>query len=406
MPFFSPFFPKIQVFGVNMRLPVIITLMYFLLAIEYFILYPYKIKVPKYAIWFSIYIIFSISNTLIQNSYQDENWANLILYEYVFPLTFIVLIENIKYDEKDIKRLIKILSIVIIGGFFVSIIQFFINPFFYKSVNLSDVDKFYASQFVVGGYYRAYSLYSGMKAYDVVFAVIYLFNIFIFLYLLMKKRKYLILSILIFISGILTLGRDIAVSMFVSILFYLYYKHKKTWLLNIGLPLLMLLFVWTIYSDSIKETSIYQNRVVAITYQSRLFSPVMYFEHFFLDKPFFGYGESSGSNTGFKKYYHVIHVLWFNMMFQNGIVGLIIYLIFLYHIYKRGRKIYAVTENPVFMIIVISYFIVNSTAPYDLINFYGSYFMFFYLAMNYKLYVKKECSTKVFNRSPLYIKNN
>ena len=93
-------------------------------------------------------------------------------------------------------------------------------------------------------------------------------------------------------------------------------------------------------------------------------------------------------------------------MFQNGIVGLIIYLIFLYHIYKRGQEIYKVTGNPVFMIIVISYVIVNSTAPYDLINLYGSYFMFFYLAMNYKLYVEKECSTKVFNRNPLYLKNN
>ena len=393
LPYFSSFFPKFVLYGSFIRLPLVFSIVYFIIFIVYCFLYFSKLKVPKYVIWFFIYVVFSIINNLIQNSYRAESWVNYNMFEYIFPLAFMILIENLQYNENDIKRLIKILSIVVIGAFIVSIIQFTINPFFYSSVNLTDISNTYRSQKIYGNLYRCYSLFAGLKPADCVFAIGYLFTIFLFLNLKIN-RKYSALTILIFISAILTFGRDVWVSLFISFIFFVYYKYRKIWVLSIG-SLLVILFVgYEIFGESLATERIYQERIVEKTYESRLFTPQIYFEHFFSAKPFFGYGESSGDNTEFSKYYHVIHVLWFNMMFQNGIIGLIIYLIFLYHIYKRGRLVYRFTGNPVFMVIVIAYVAVNFTAPYDLINFYGNYFMFFYLVMNYKLYVENKNISK------------
>ena len=180
MPFFSSFFPKFMMFGIYLRLPLIFAITYFIIAIVYFTLYPFKLKIPKYAIWFFIYIAFSIFNNLIQNSYRIENWVTYNLHEYIFPLAFIILIENLKYDENDIKRLIKILSIIIIGTFVVSIIQFTINPSFYSSVNITDISATLHLYNIYGNLYRYYSLFSGLKAADCVFAIGYLFVIFLF----------------------------------------------------------------------------------------------------------------------------------------------------------------------------------------------------------------------------------
>ena len=394
IPYFSSFFPKFVLYSKFIRLHLAFSIIYFIIFVVYFFLYHFKLNVPKYVVWFFIYVIFSIFNNFIQNSYRADNWVNYNLYEYIFPLAFIVLIENLQYNKNDIKRLIKTLSIVVIGTFVVSIIQFTINPFFYKSTNIESIEATYRPQHIFGSIYRSYSLFSGVKAYDVTFAVGYLFIIFLFLNLLKKNRKYLFLTILIFISGILTFGRDLWLLLFIASISFVYYKYKKNWILPLGLLLVLLFIIFAISWQGLQETRIYQERIISKTYKSRIYTPKIYFKHFFSDKPFFGYGESSGDNPEFIKYYHVIHILWFNIMFQNGIVGLIIYLIFLYHIYKRGRLVYKFTGNPVFIVIIIAYIAINFTAPYDLINLYANYFMFFYLAMNYKLYVEKQKTTK------------
>ena len=388
IPYASSFFSKFLLYGKFIRLPLLFSIVCFVIAVAYLFLYHFKLKVPKYAIWFFIYVVFSLTNNFIQNGYRAENWVNYNLYEYVFPLAFIILIENLKYDEKDINRLIKILSIVVIGAFLVSIVQMF-DPFFYSSVNLTDIETGYRSQRMYGNVYRAYSIFSGMKAADSSIAFGYMFIIFLFLYLTEKRRKFFILLGFVTISAILTFARDLWVVLFVSTLLFVYYKYKKKWILYVFILMIFLAIGSAMFGELIQQTDIYKKRIVSESYTSRIFTPQIYFKYFFFERPLFGYGESSGYNYEFTYFYHVIHVLWFNIMFQNGIVGLLIYLMFLYHIYHRSREVYEHTGNPVFIVLVVSNIVFSCFAPYDLINFYGNYVMFLYLAMNYKLYVER-----------------
>lgn len=390
IPFFSSFFSKFIVFGMYIRLPLVFSIIYTVLAIVYFIIRPLNLKIPKYVTWFFIYVVYSTLNNFLQSSNRADNWMIYSMYEYIFPMAFIVLIENLSYTEGDIKKLIKILSIVIIGSFIVSIVQFTISPFFYSSVNIESIEATYRTQHIYGNVYRSYSLYSGLKAHDCIFAIGYLFIIFLFLNIKNINKKYTVLTILIFVSGILTFGRDVWLILFIAGISFFYYKFRKTWILYFGLLSVFVFIIITIWGPALINTDIYRLRIVSKTYESRIFTPIYYFEYFFGTNPFFGYGESSGLNTDFTKYYHVIHVFWINLLFQNGIIGLIIFTIFLYHIYKRGRLVYRFTGNPVFIVMIVAYVAVYFTAPYDLINYYGNYFMFLYLAMNYKLYVENE----------------
>lgn len=389
IPYASSFFSKFLLYGKYIRLPLVFLIICFIIAVTYFALYHFKLKVPKYAIWFFIYVVFSICNNFIQDGYRADNWVNYNLCEYIFPLAFIILIENLKYDKKDINRLINILSIVVIGAFLVSIIQFTIDPFFYSSTNLTDIDATYRPQHIYGNVYRAYSIFSGMKAADSSIVFGYIFIVFLFLYLTKKKRKYVILLGFVTISAILTFARDLWIVLFVSTLLFAYYKYKKKWILYVFILMIFLAVGTAMFGAQIQKTDIYQERIISKSFRSRIFTPQIYFKHFFFERPLFGYGESSGYNPEFTYFYHVIHVLWFNIMFQNGIVGLLIYLIFLYHIYHRSREVYEHTGNPVFIVFVVSNIVFSFFAPYDLINFYGNFVMFLYLAMNYKLYVER-----------------
>ena len=400
IPYASSFFSKFLLYGKYIRLPLMFSIICFIIAVTYFALYHFKLKVPKYTIWFFIYVVFSICNNFIQDGYRAENWVNYNLYEYIFPLGFIILIENLKYDKNDINRLIQILSIVAIGACFVSIVQMF-HPFFYSSVNIEDIAKTYRSQKIYGNIYRSCSIFSGMKAGDAGFAIINLFILFLFLNLFKTNRKYVVILALLFISAALILSRWVWLGVAVSILFFIFYKYKKKWILYVVTLMIFLAIFAGMFGEQIQQTDIYKKRIVSESYTSRIFTPQIYFRHFFFERPLFGYGESSGYNYEFTYFYHVIHVLWFNIMFQNGIVGLLIYLMFLYHIYHRSREIYKHTGNPVFIVWVIVYILINFTAPFDLINYYGNYVMFLYLAMNYKLYVERAEVTEKSDRKSL-----
>ena len=61
----------------------------------------------------------------------------------------------------------------------------------------------------------------------------------------------------------------------------------------------------------------------------------------------------------------------------SGIIGLFLFVNILKHLYQRGKSIYKATGNPIFLVFVYTYIILNFTASYDNILIYP--FLIIYL---------------------------
>ena len=409
-PFVSAYFPRIRITSdILLTGPRFFLLLYFFLFISFAMKNKFHLKIPKYIKWFIIYLIFSLLNRFFHQTgmFSGTYKLNYLFDIYILPLCFMILIENLNYNERDLKRFINVLKVVVIGMFTASFIQLFINPFFYagNAPNIMAKDGWLDLFQVTESIYRCRSIFVGMSSHAGGISIGVLFIIFIFLNNLKYKKAYLILAIFLIFSGIAHLTRYVWLSIIIGIIFFLYYKYKRKWVIVFSVVGIISFLFINIFINQYKNTEIYQGRIVKKTYMSRINDPIIYFTLFFPKKPFFGFGTSSSENLKFTKYHNIIHNVWIETLFKDGIIGLFIIFMYVYYIYKRGRMIYETTGNAVFIVFIVSYLLVNLTAPFFLIAYYGYYVIFLYLAMNYKLYVENKNISKPYKKNRLYLES-
>ncbi len=390
MPYVSAYFPRIRITpSILLTGPRFFLLTSFCLLIAFIIKDKFEFEIPKYIKWIVIYLVFSIVNRYVQNG--NIGHIPSITGGYILPISFLLLIENLNYHENDLKRLTNILIIVAIGTFLVSFIQLTISPSFYRG-NAPLLLPYY-EQFkqlhVVEDIYRNGSIFRGMGHNTAGISIPCLVMFFMFLNTFKYNKIYMAITLLLIFSGTVTFARYVWVSMIIVIIGFLYYKYNKRSAIAFGILALALFISWTMWFSTLESTDIYQKRVISKTYMSRINDPITYFTLFFPQKPFLGYGMSSSENQRFTLLHNIIHNRWIEIMFKDGLIGLFIFSMFVYHIYKRGRMVFKATGNPVFMVFVANYIITNLFGAFPEIRYYGYYVMLLYLAMNYKLYVER-----------------
>jgi len=353
-----------------------------------------KLNFSKITFWFATYVVFALLNRFAQTETINAHQLSVMVSSYIFPLIFLFLIDNLYFDEKDLNLLIKILTIVAIGTFVASFIQATIDPFFYKGIQptaektiLSEMERIYG----FGEISRNYSIYRGMRLNNHGIAMICLTVLFSWLYCSKKNVIYLIIVGLLIFSGFVTYSRYVWLGIFLAVISVFYFGYRKRWIVALGLLSFCSVLVVHLYYPQFVTSGFVEQRILSETYKSRINDPILYLTEFFPHKPFFGYGIGSDEHTEFTKHHSVLHSMWFNVMFRNGIIGLSFLIVFLYHIYKRGKQIYEVTGNPLFIIFVLIYIIINFTASYTELDFYGYYFILLLMSIHYQLYVVDVC---------------
>jgi hypothetical protein len=194
---------------------------------------------------------------------------------------------------------------------------------------------------------------------------------------------------MLFFSAFATFARHVWLMPLSGLLFFVIYRYRKdSQFILFSLFAAALLFIYVFYFDSISSSAIYQERVIDDTIGARTESSYLFFREYFLARPIFGYGESSWYSDSFiSDWGHEmgIHVGWFDILYSGGLVGLYLYCGFVYQIYLKGRAIYRQTGNPIFLVFVAVFTLINFTAVFTQIGYYGYYFMLFYLFLYYKL---------------------
>ena len=382
-PFIGGYIPPFEILTVNLTAERIFFFGFAFLLIFIFLKSGFKLKVSKVALWLFVYDTYLILNQIIQSKFVQAEFLNFIL-----PVGLLILIENLEFTENDLKIFKKILIIVAVGTFIASFIQLTINPYFYKGIEEKTID-FLEHYRVEPGLYRNGSIYVGLGQNEGGIAMGYLAIFFMFLNFYKYNFKYIILTGMILFCSLITFARYVWLMTIIGLMYFIYYKYRRHRFVTFAIVGLVLIMGYVLFFANIEKTTVYQERAIADTYLGRIESSSIFFKFFFSEKPIFGYGISSWGYDKFIMMYPIgIHVGLFDIIFRGGLVALSLYFIFLYQIYKRGLTIFKKTGNPIFLVFIAVFLVINMTAGFINIDYYGYYIMLFYLTMSYKLYVR------------------
>jgi len=358
----------------------------------YFALYQrLNFKISKVS-WSLIFFYgFSIINTFYQDEINMPGLLNILL-----VVIFLIFLDNIDWTNDDLKKLANVLILVGIGSFLATSIQMFVDPYFYAGVNKIEAIETIQHYGLGNNLFRNQSLYGGIGGNEAGIAIGMLFSYFLFMNLYKTRFKYVILTGMMFFSGFVVFSKYVWLMLLVAILFFVYAKFpQKKYLLYI-LCTIFLVASFLMFYNEIRMSTIYTNRVATNTYEGRTETTFIYFNDFFLQRPIIGYGVSSWGYKPFLDLYSIgIHVGHFEVMFRAGLVGLFLWYGFLYQLYRKAIRIFKVTSNPIFIVFLINYFLINFTAVFIALNFYGDLVMLSYFSLYYKVHIiNNHSSTK------------
>lgn len=378
-PLTNAFFPNLDLGVVEFnpfRIFLLIPLAYLL---HVFLINHGRIRISREMIFIGAYTVFTLVNSWWTENFIPANVMNL-----TFPVLFMLTMENLDYEEKDLDRFFRMLTILATVVFAVSLIQQFIDPFFYAGVR----GQRWLYRYMDFGQGRHSSIFRSIDFYQGGVAMGMMCLIFMFKNAGKFSLKYTTLCGMMLVCIYLTLTRSNWLIPMIGFMVFVWYKpaHKKAGILTV--TLLASLVIYFVIFPIIEASEVYQRRVAATTYEGRFQSLEVYMEHFFGKNLLTGFGIDSGYAGVFRAFDRPeVHIGYLEVLFQNGLVGIFLYSGFWFYFFKRGRIVRKFTGNAVFIPVVLMFLAINTVYKFISMSHYGYHMMFFYLIMLYRLRV-------------------
>jgi O-antigen ligase len=341
-----------------------------------------KIRISKESSLMFFYVVFLVFNSFRVNYLQVAEVLN-----YALPVLFIIVFENLDYEEADFPRFYRMLFLLTAAVFAVSLYQKFIDPNFY--LGEKRVDRYGIKYIAFGNTYRNSSLFGAIDFYQAGIAIGMLCLIFMYLNFERIQPRYLALCFMMLISVFFTYTRS---TWMIPLIGFILFVHFKPWKKKVGLILLLMvggLIFYFKFMPSLQQSEMYEERVTTETYESRFRRIELYVENFLGRKMVIGFGKDSGAE--FRDLgYGEVHNGFLEVLFRNGLVGMFLYFGFWYYVFKRSRLIYKHTGNGVFIAFVVVFLASNFIYKFINMGHYGYLLMLFYMNMYYHVYVKNK----------------
>ena len=385
-PFVGGYVPEFKFAGLTYNGERIFMYGFGAMVIYEWVRHRFKLKISSISIWYFIYSFFSFMNRTIQAGLNKPEIINFAL-----PILFLIFIDNVRFKPKDLKVFTKILMVVGVATFLGSLIQLTINPYFYAGIDSATIDEINHYQMGSDNLFRNNSIFRGIGNNEGGIAFAYLGVFFLFMNFYKYRLLYLVLNGLLVFSVFVIFAKYVWISYLIGILFFVFHRYPNSRQYLFTLSLMVLFFIYFFAFDMIEQTTVYQSRVNVTTHEGRIESTMLFLERFFLYKPVFGYGIGSWFYGPYMALSPIgIHIGHFEVLFKGGLVGLTLFWILLFQIYRRAKAIKNVTGNPIFIAYLCIFIFINFTAVFLQVNFYGYYVMFFYMGMYYNIYVERQ----------------
>ena len=185
-----------------------------------------RIKISKESTFMFSYVIFTLFNSFRANDFSATSVIN-----FFFPLLFIILFENLEYEKGDFVFFYRVLSILVVIVFLVSLLQNFVDYKIYSGIIKKSFSE--TKYLAFGDTFRNASIFGAIDFYQAGMAMGMLCVIFMFLNFEKIKLKYLIFCFMMLISTFLTYTRSNWIIPIIAFTLFVYFKpfEKKIWLL-------------------------------------------------------------------------------------------------------------------------------------------------------------------------------
>lgn len=380
-PITNAYVPDINLGFIKMTAFRIFLLVPLLYLVHLFIANHWRIKISKESSFMVAYVGFALFNSWRVNNFKLANLVN-----YVFPVLFIIVIENLDFEEEDFARFFRMLTILAIPVFLATLVQKYVNHSFYSGFkHMWTLDRYTFG----GEHFRHASLFRSIDFYQAGVAIGVMCIIFMYLNFEKARLKYLVLCFMMLISTFFTYTRS---NWLIPVIGFILFIHFKPWRKKIGYILAVLVFAIIFYIQflpQLQQSELYTQRVTVGTYEGRFVSLDIYFKHFWGRNILFGFGVESVESDEFKAYGRPeVHNGYVETFFQNGLVGFFLYFAFWYYLFKRSRIVYKYTGNGVFLVFIAVFLVSNFVFKFISMAHYGYHMMIFYLHMCYQVQVK------------------
>jgi len=328
-----------------------------------------------------LYMLYSIYFILI--SLWNGNFVKSTILNYLYPLFFFILIENLYFNNKDFsifKKRIFFLSIYIC---FVIFIQVFIDSEFYLGKGAK----------IIGGVFDQKDLFYDMRNKSIFTGVVYTeagLNIamitIVCMFFFNKKitlSAYL-LTICLVASTFFTFTRANWVLVVIAFSFFLYaQKNKKKFF-----PTVVLLFCVAFFilfnAENLMKNKIITDRALDDTYKARFVRLNLFYNNFLYDPNLLiGYGiDTRQLMSLFQKYdLGEAHNGYLEILYRAGLPGMFFYFGFWFIIFKRGYVIYKYNKNPIFISFAVGFICINFVYKYIKISSFAYLLIIFCLIL-------------------------
>lgn len=384
VPYLGGYLPRTKVGGTTLDIR-----HFFLVAFTFFFflkffLGQFRARVSPFLIALAIYMIY----VLLNKNFLTGSVPPSLLFNMVTTWFTLALFENIVYTADEHKRLYVFLLVVAVGCFIASALQTFVDPTFY-------VGKYKEALYWIRffsryeGIVRNNSLFAGVGPYEAGIGISCLFLYFLFRNFREYSLKDLAIVAMLAFSVVVTYSRWIWGFALIGILVFVWYRYKQYSIVLFPAIALLLIILFLGFFSQIEQSKIYQKRIATETYKGRTETTQIFVERFFHQKPIFGFGESSWQDKEYLKFnWFGIHVAYFDIVFREGLFGLVLFVLYWIFGFLRFRKSFRITGNPMLIAFFWGYVFINFTALFDNLNYYG-YFLMFYL-LNLFLQNKQE----------------
>jgi O-antigen ligase len=382
-PLAAPFLSSSQLGGLIITPERILLIMFLFLLLFLAVKEPRRIRISRIAGCLILLNAFTLINSLVKGFFLRNE-----LIRFTLPLFFIILMENLRYDEGDLRKFKRVMTLLALVVFVGSVIQVTVNRDFYIGVRATHLSRDFL---VAGNLYRSVSIFKSVGIYEGGMIIAYLAIFFLFLNKPRVRLKAVSLFLMMTFSLIMSFTRIFWLILVVAVMYYLWYKYRgsKKLLVFTLLPLI-LVAGYLFFSTSITESEIYRNRIASETYMGRVQSLDIYFQHFWGRNMLFGFGQYSIYNAEFNQFgRNTVHNGFFDLLFRTGFTGLFIYLLFVCQVAKKGLAVKRATGDAVFIPLIVSIFLLNMTAGMISFDCFAYYLLLYYLTLRHQLDVER-----------------
>ncbi|MEN3046086.1 MAG: O-antigen ligase family protein [Candidatus Hydrothermales bacterium] len=305
--------------------------------------------------------LFGYLVTLSFLNFLSISWS--LKKDYAFLNSIMFLINSFYYfigflyfkDKKDSNILLLSLLLFLIFNFFISFFQYFFPDSIIARFWKIEMGEYYWTMRAKGVFYHSnsYSAFISLASIMILSFILYSEN---------KLLKYLLIFTLFFsiFTIFLTFSRAGYISLFLSLyLFYFLYllKKRKAKILVFYTILAIILFILFLLVIKVIAPSIYLRfesilwgrREISIQFRTIFWSEAI---KIFINDPLKGLGSGQFAFTDFSQVHLHAHNAFLNILAELGIFGFIVFILFLYKIFKFLFDIFRKTnEKEIFLII-------------------------------------------------------